>query len=29
MIGAIITRRAVKTGFDALNERNIDKFMKT
>lgn len=28
MIGAIIARRAVKSGFDALNERNIDKFMK-
>ena len=28
MIGAIIARRAVKTGFDALNESNIDKFMK-
>jgi ketosteroid isomerase-like protein len=28
MIGAIIARQAVKTGFDALNERNIDKFMK-
>jgi ketosteroid isomerase-like protein len=28
MIGAIIARQAVKSGFDALNERNIDKFMK-
>ena len=28
MIGAIIARQAVKLGFDALNERNIDKFMK-
>ena len=28
MIGAIIARQAVKTGFDALNERNLDKFMK-
>ena len=28
MIGAIIARKAVKSGFDALNERNIDKFMK-
>lgn len=28
MIGAIIARQAVKSGFGALNERNIDKFMK-
>ena len=28
MIGAIIARQAVKSGFDALNERNLDKFMK-
>lgn len=28
MIGAIIARNAVKSGFDALNERNVDKFMK-
>jgi len=28
MIGAIIARQAVKSGFDALNERNIDKFMR-
>jgi len=28
MIGAIIARQAVKTGFDALNERDLDKFMK-
>ncbi len=27
MIGAIIARQAVKTGFDALNDRNLDKFM--
>jgi ketosteroid isomerase-like protein len=28
MIGAIIARQAVKSGFDALNEGNLDKFMK-
>lgn len=28
MIGAIIARQAVKSGFDALNEGNNDKFMK-
>ena len=28
MIGAIIARQAVKSGFDALNERDIGKFMK-
>jgi ketosteroid isomerase-like protein len=28
MIGAIIARQAVKSGFDALNDRNIDNFMK-
>jgi ketosteroid isomerase-like protein len=28
MIGAIIARKAVKSGFDALNEGNLDKFMK-
>jgi ketosteroid isomerase-like protein len=28
MIGAIIARQAVKSGFDALNERDLDKFMK-
>jgi ketosteroid isomerase-like protein len=28
MIGAILARNAVKSGFDALNERNLDKFMK-
>lgn len=28
MIGAIIARQAVKSGFDALNESNLDKFMK-
>lgn len=28
MIGAIIARLAVKSGFNALNERNLDKFMK-
>lgn len=28
MIGAIIARKSVKSGFDALNDRNIDKFMK-
>jgi ketosteroid isomerase-like protein len=27
MIGAIIARQAVKSGFDALNEGNLDKFM--
>lgn len=28
MIGAIVARNAVKSGFDALNDRNLDKFMK-
>ena len=28
MIGTIIARQAVKSGFDALNDRNLDKFMK-
>ncbi len=28
MIGAILARNAVKSGFDALNDRNLDKFMK-
>jgi ketosteroid isomerase-like protein len=28
MIGAIIAKKSVKAGYDALNERNIDKFMK-
>jgi ketosteroid isomerase-like protein len=28
MIGAIIARQAVRSGFDALNDRNLDKFMK-
>jgi len=28
MIGAIIARQAVKSGFDALNDRNLDKFIK-
>ena len=28
MIGALIARQAVKSGFDALNNRNLDKFMK-
>lgn len=28
MIGAIVARKGVKSGFDALYERNIDKFMK-
>jgi ketosteroid isomerase-like protein len=28
MIGSIIAKKAVKAGYDALNERNIDKFMK-
>ena len=28
MIGAIIARQAVKSGFDALNDRNLGKFMK-
>ena len=28
MIGAIIARQAVKSGFDALNDRDLDKFMK-
>ncbi len=27
MIGAIIARQAVKSGFDALNEGNLDRFM--
>ena len=27
MIGAIIARHAVKSGFDALNNSNLDKFM--
>lgn len=29
MIGAIIARQAVKSGFDALNNGDIDKFMKS
>jgi ketosteroid isomerase-like protein len=28
MIGALIARQAVKSGFIALNDRNLDKFMK-
>jgi ketosteroid isomerase-like protein len=28
MIGAIVARNAVKSGFDALNDRNLGKFMK-
>ena len=28
MIGAIIGRQAVKAGFTAMNNRNMDKFMK-
>lgn len=28
MIGAIIARQAVKSGFIALNDRNLDKFME-
>ncbi len=28
MIGAIVARQAVKSAFDALNDRNLDKFMK-
>ena len=28
MIGTIIARQAVKSGFDALNARDLDKFMK-
>jgi ketosteroid isomerase-like protein len=27
MIGAIIAKQAIKSGFDALNEGNLDKFM--
>ena len=29
MIGAIIARQAVKSGFDALNNRDLEKFMKS
>jgi ketosteroid isomerase-like protein len=28
MIGAIIAKQAVQSGYDALNEGNLDKFMK-
>ena len=28
MIGALIARQAVKSGFDALNDRDLDKFLK-
>jgi ketosteroid isomerase-like protein len=28
MIGAIIAKQAVRSGFNALNERDLDKFMK-
>jgi ketosteroid isomerase-like protein len=28
MIGAIIAKQSVKSGFDALNDHNLDKFMK-
>ena len=28
MIGALIARQAVKSGYNALNDRNLDKFMK-
>jgi ketosteroid isomerase-like protein len=29
MIGSIIARKAIKAGFDAINEGNIDKFMRS